>query len=292
MSRTIPFTKGHGTGNDFVIVADPDGELDLTDDQISVLCDRHFGIGADGILRVVRSRAIPEGADMPDAEWFMDYRNADGSTAEMCGNGIRVYLKYLLDAGLVQLGEGETILIGTRNGPRPMTRSLLGFEVDLGAFRVEDGETLVRARGLPVPRPGLRVDVGNPHVVVALPSDDDLDDLDLTVIPRLQPEPANGANVEFVVPADPLVQDGVGAIRMRVFERGVGETLSCGTGVAAAALAVREWAGPAAPDRWSVEVPGGILGVRVAPVDGIPHVFLSGPATLVFSGEVALAQRS
>src|SRR5690606_25505617 len=125
---------------------------------------------------------------------------------------------------------------------------------------VEEGETLVRARGLPVPRPGLGVDVGNPHVVVALPSDDDLDDLDLTVIPRLQPEPANGANVEFVVPADPLVQDGVGAIRMRVFERGVGETLSCGTGVAAAALAVREWAGPAAPDRWSVEVPGGILG--------------------------------
>ena len=85
--------------------------------------------------------------------------------------------------------------------------------------------------------------------------------------------------------ADPLVQDGVGSIRMRVFERGVGETLSCGTGVAASALAVREWAGPAAPAHWSVEVPGGTLGVRM--VDG--HVLLSGPATLVYSGEVTLA---
>ena len=289
MPQTLPFTKGHGTGNDFVIVADPDGALDLSDAQVAALCDRHFGIGADGILRVVRSQAIPEGAATPDAEWFMDYRNADGSAAEMCGNGIRVFLRYLLDSGLAQLAAGEAILIGTRNGTLPMTRSDLGFEVDLGAFRVEEGDTLVRAKGLPVPRPGLGIDVGNPHIVVALPSEEDLEALDLTVLPQLQPEPAHGANVEFVVPADPLVHAGVGAIRMRVFERGVGETLSCGTGVAASALAVREWAGPAAPDRWKVDVPGGTLGVRVAPVDGVPHVFLSGPATLVFSGEVALA---
>ncbi len=289
MPQTLPFTKGHGTGNDFILIADPDGELDLSDDQVAALCDRHFGIGADGILRVVRSAAIPEGAATAGAEWFMDYRNADGSKAEMCGNGIRVFLRYLLDSGLAWLGDGETILIGTRNGALPMTRSERGFEVDLGAFRVEEADTLVRARGLPVPRPGLGIDVGNPHVVVALPSDDELETLDLTVIPQLQPEPPHGANVEFVVPSDPLVQGGVGSIRMRVFERGVGETLSCGTGVAAAALAVREWAGAAAPDRWTVQVPGGTLGVRVAPADGIPHVFLSGPATLVFSGEVALA---
>jgi diaminopimelate epimerase len=143
----------------------------------------------------------------------------------------------------------------------------------------------VRARGLDVARPGVAVDVGNPHVVVALSSDAELDGLDLSYAPLLDPAPRHGANVEFVVPADPLVRGGVGGIRMRVFERGVGETLSCGTGVAAAALAVRHWAGPAAPDVWRVEVPGGELGVRMQG----SHVLLSGPAALVFSGEVALA---
>ena len=93
MPQTLPFTKGHGTGNDFVIVPDPDGALDLTNDQVAALCDRRFGIGGDGILRVVRSAALPEGVATPDAEWFMDYRNADGSAAEMCGNGIRVFAK-------------------------------------------------------------------------------------------------------------------------------------------------------------------------------------------------------
>jgi diaminopimelate epimerase len=125
----------------------------------------------------------------------------------------------------------------------------------------------VRAKGLPVPRPGLSIDVGNPHVVVALSVPGELDVIDLSVRPQLQPEPERGANIEFVVPDEPLVRDGVGAIRMRVFERGVGETLSCGTGVAASALAVRHWAGSAAPDRWIVDVPGGRLGVRVAQVD-------------------------
>lgn len=101
MSTTISFTKGHGTGNDFVIVPDPDGQLDLTDEQVAVLCDRRFGIGADGVLRVVRSAAIDDGASAADAgaEWFMDYRNADGSRAEMCGNGIRVFVRYLSAVG-------------------------------------------------------------------------------------------------------------------------------------------------------------------------------------------------
>src|SRR5690606_38693343 len=137
--------------------------------------------------------------------------------------------------------------------------------------------------------PGQGIDVGNPHVVVALSSPDELDGLDLTVQPILVPLPAAGANIVFVVPADPLVQDGIGAIRMRVFERGVGETLSCGTGVAAAALAVRHWAGAAAPARWQVDVPGGRLGVRIVTHDAGEHALLSGPAALVFSGEVALA---
>ncbi|MFE7846397.1 diaminopimelate epimerase [Microbacterium sp. NPDC057407] len=286
----VAFTKGHGTGNDFVIVSDPDGELDLSDDQVAVLCDRRFGIGGDGILRVVRADAIDEGADAAasGAVWFMDYRNADGSRAEMCGNGIRVFARYLAEVGWATLDDGP-LAIGTRAGVKTVTRSDLGFEVDLGPWRVEPQEVLVRARGIGAPRPGLGIDVGNPHVVVALPDERELDGLDLTAVPQLHPEPPHGANVEFVVPSDPLVRDGVGTIRMRVFERGVGETLSCGTGVAAAALAVRDWAGAAAPDHWTVEVPGGTLGVRMPLVGDERHVLLSGPATLVYSGEVALA---
>lgn len=287
---TIAFTKGHGTGNDFVILADPDGRLDLTDDQIAALCDRRFGIGADGILRVIRSAALRDGAETvaDGAEWFMDYRNADGTIAEMCGNGVRVFVHYLFEAGLVP-ADSSQLRIGTRAGVKRVTRTPDGFEVDLGVWRAEPGDVLVRARGLGVARPGQGIDVGNPHVVVALAGEDELDGLDLTVQPILEPQPAAGANIEFVVPAEPLVQAGVGSIRMRVFERGVGETLSCGTGVAAAALAVRHWAGPAAPQRWSVDVPGGRLGVRVEVHSDGEHVLLSGPATLVFSGEVALA---
>jgi diaminopimelate epimerase len=297
MPQTVAFTKGHGTGNDFVVIPDPDGALDLSDDQVAVLCDRRFGIGADGILRVVRSAAREGGADdatsasaaiAAGAEWFMDYRNADGSKAEMCGNGIRVFARYLADAGWAVVGE-DPVLIGTRAGVKAVTRSELGFEADLGTWRVEPDEVLVRARGLGVPRPGLGIDVGNPHIVVALSNAEELEALDLAVRPQLQPEPARGANIEFVVPSDPLVREGVGSIRMRVFERGVGETLSCGTGVAAAALAVRHWAGPAAPDHWVVDVPGGTLGVRMPEVDGRRHVLLSGPATLVYTGEVTLA---
>ncbi|MDW4573094.1 diaminopimelate epimerase [Microbacterium sp. M3] len=295
MPQTITFTKGHGTGNDFVIVPDPDGALDLTDDQVAVLCDRRFGIGGDGILRVVRARAIPEGAEAADAgaEWFMDYRNADGSKAEMCGNGVRVFVRYLVDVGWADV-DGGPLAVGTRAGVKTVTRSdgtlgERGYEVDLGAFRVDESEVLVRTRGGGAPRPGVGIDVGNPHVVVALPDEAELEALDLTAQPLLHPEAPHGANIEFVVPSDPLVREGVGSIRMRVFERGVGETLSCGTGVAAAALAVRHWAGPAAPDHWRVDVPGGTLGVRMPEVDGERHVLLSGPATLVYSGEVTLA---
>lgn len=290
MPQTIAFTKGHGTGNDFVIVPDPDGQLELSDDQVAVLCDRRFGIGGDGILRVVRSSAIDEGAGAAasGAEWFMDYRNADGSKAEMCGNGTRVFVRYLIEVGWATWDD-EAIAIGTRAGVKTLTRSERGLEVDLGAFTVDDSDVLVRTRGGGAPRPGIGVDVGNSHVVVALPDERELESLDLAAQPQMHPEPPHGANIEFVVPADPLVRDGVGSIRMRVFERGVGETLSCGTGVAAAAIAVRHWAGPAAPDHWVVDVPGGTLGVRMPEVGGERHVLLSGPATLVYSGEVTLA---
>ncbi|NQX12988.1 diaminopimelate epimerase [Microbacteriaceae bacterium VKM Ac-2855] len=293
MTIDLHFTKGQGTGNDFVLYTDPDGELELTPAQIATVCDRNFGVGADGVIRAVRSRAIAEGAAAleadPDAEWFMDYRNADGSIAEMCGNGIRVYAQYLLAGGLAELEPGDTLPIGTRAGVRDITRSGPGFQVDLGRWSLDGGEPLVRAKNLKIARPGLGIDMGNPHVVVALSNEEELEDADLAYIPHLDPVPADGANVEFVVPHEPLIHDGIARIRMRVHERGSGETLSCGTGAAAAALAVRHWAGPRAPHNWRVDVPGGTLGVLMFAAEDGEHVGLSGPAELVYTGTIRLS---
>jgi diaminopimelate epimerase len=288
----LHFTKGHGTGNDFVLFSDPDGEIDLSAAQLAAIADRHFGVGADGVIRAVRSKNLPAGAaalaEDDSAEWFMDYHNADGSVSEMCGNGIRVYTKFLIENELVELGEGETLAIGTRGGVRDVQRNASGYQVDLGRWSLDGGEPLVRAKNLPVARPGLGINISNPHVVVALSSDEELDAADLSFIPVLDPEPVDGANVEFVVPLEPLVKDGVGRIRMRVHERGSGETLSCGTGAAAAALAIRHWAGAGAPNQWRVEVPGGVLGVRMWAAEDGEHVSLSGPADLVFEGDLTV----
>jgi diaminopimelate epimerase len=287
----ITFTKGHGTGNDFVLVLDAEGALSLSKTQIAKICNRHFGIGADGLIRVVKSESLPEGKALlleePNAVWFMDYYNADGSAAEMCGNGIRVFAKYLLDRGLAEIIDGGTLPVGTRDGVKDITKSATGFAVDLGRWRLE-AESLVEVSGLDVPRPAQGIDVGNPHAVVALASDDELSKLRLEDAPTIDPAPANGANVEFVVPKEPMVQQGVGHISMRVFERGAGETLSCGTGIAAAALATRYWAGAGAPNQWQVSVPGGVVGVRMFAAEDGEHVGISGPAQLTFDGELDL----
>jgi diaminopimelate epimerase len=292
VSTALHFTKGHGTGNDFVLFADPDGEIELDADALAGIADRHFGVGADGVIRAVRSSKLEIGAEAlaenPRAEWFMDYHNADGSPAEMCGNGIRVFGSFLIENGLIELAEGESIAVGTRGGVRPLTRTADGFETDLGPFVVLDSEVTVSAKNLAVDRPGLPVGVGNPHVVVALADESELDALDLSEAPVVVPAPPDGANVEFVVPAEPLVVEGVGHIRMRVHERGSGETLSCGTGAAAAALAIRHWAGSSAPDVWRVEVPGGIVGVRILDTHDGEHVARSGPAELVYSGALEI----
>ncbi|GGA74366.1 diaminopimelate epimerase [Pseudoclavibacter endophyticus] len=291
----IRFTKAQATGNDFVLVSDPDGASPLSTGQIAALCDRHFGVGADGLIRAVRSSHHPEGpstlAEEPAAEWFMDYYNADGSIAEMCGNGVRAFVRFLLESGLADLEPGDTLPIGTRAGVKDVQRTGTGgFQVDMGRWRLSGGEPLVGADGLEVPRPGLGIDVGNPHVVVALSSREELDELNLVPEPRVAPVPPNGANVEFIVPADPLVKDGVGRVHMRVHERGSGETLSCGTGAVAAALAVRYWAGVDAPNHWSVQVPGGLVQVRMFATEEGEHVALAGPAELVFDGAIALPE--
>jgi diaminopimelate epimerase len=158
----------------------------------------------------------------------------------------------------------------------------------MGRWKPDPQEVLVSARGLDVARPSQGINVGNPHLVVALASSEELSSLDLSIAPTLEPTPEQGANIEFVVPADPMVTNGVGKISMRVFERGVGETLSCGTGIVAAALATRLWAGPEAPNQWTVEVPGGTLGVRMFATEEGEHIGLSGPAELSFDGVLEL----
>ena len=284
----VHFTKGQGTGNDFVLILDQEGTLELSPAQVARICDRHFGIGADGVIRIVPSHLLPEGAaalaEEPSAYWFMDYRNADGSIAEMCGNGVRVFARYLTEKGLVDLPEGQVLHIGTRAGVRDIQKNKAGFAVDMGRWKPESADVLVSAVGVDVSRPSQAINVGNPHLVVALASPQELESLDLSIAPKLEPNPEAGANIEFVVPADPMVTNGVGKISMRVFERGVGETLSCGTGIVAAALATRLWAGADAPNQWTVEVPGGTLGVRMFATEEGEHVGLSGPAELSFDG--------
>lgn len=288
----VEFTKGQGTGNDFVLILDSEGTLDISPSQVAKICDRHFGVGADGLIRIVPSHLIPEGtaalAEEPSAYWFMDYRNADGSVAEMCGNGVRVFARFLTEKGLVDLPEGQVLHIGTRAGVRDIQKNKAGFAVDMGRWKPDSEEVLVSAKGIDVARPAQGINVGNPHLVVALASTEELESLDLSVSPVMNPAPELGANIEFVVPADPMVTNGVGKISMRVFERGVGETLSCGTGIVAAALATRLWAGADAPNQWTVEVPGGTLGVRMFATEEGEHVGLSGPAELSFDGVLEL----
>ena len=284
---SLAFTKGHGTGNDFILVLDEHGQIEISAEQVALMCDRHFGIGADGLIRVTPTAKSPEVSHLleqePGAQWFMDYRNADGTKAEMCGNGIRVFARYLLDNGLAALTPGSTLPIATRDGIKDLTATQTGFAVDLGLFKVGDDETLVRARGLSVARPALEVNVGNPHRVVALADNAELEGIDLVRAPILEPEADGGANVEFVVLDEPLIKEGVAGLTMRVHERGVGETLSCGTGIAAAAIAIRHYAG-GEQNYWKVTVPGGQVAVRMFPTEDGEHVSISGPAELTYSG--------
>ena len=269
----VRYVKGHGTENDFVLLPDPEREIDLTPRLVAALCDRRAGIGADGVLRLVLAATDPEGAVMADeARWFMDYRNADGTVAEMCGNGIRVFARYLVDAHLERPGE---LAIATRDGVKRVRLGMTGdVTVDMGPATVAaEPDLKVTAGGRSWP--AVSVDVGNPHAVAFV---DDLTDAgELTEAPVVEPAFPDGANVEFVT------DRGERHIAMRVHERGVGETRSCGTGACAAMAAAARRAGEAGPTSYVVDVPGGRLTVAERP-DG--HVELTGPAVLVADGEL------
>lgn len=288
-SPRLHFTKGHGTENDFVLLFDARAEVTLTPALVRELCDRRAGIGADGVIRAVPAGLIDAGSGFEPQVWFMDYWNADGSLSEMCGNGARVFAAFLESEAGLDLS--APTVIGTRAGAKTVTALGDGhYAVGMGPWRIPEqddaADCIVAARGS-VPRPGLSVDVGNPHTVVALASQDELTGLDLSVAPRVDPPPPEGSNVEFVVPLGESDSSGErrGVVRMRVHERGSGETRSCGTGAVAAALAVRAWAGTTALDVWDVQVPGGVVTVRVRP----DHTVLEGPAVLVASGDVEVS---
>lgn len=272
MPERYPFLKGHGTENDFVLLPDPDGSVhgELSPqrmaERVRALCDRRAGIGGDGVLRVVRR----------DGGWFMDYRNSDGSVSEMCGNGIRVFARYLVDEGLAD--PSAPIPVGTRDGVKVLTVDGDLITADMGAPRVL-GESKVAVPGHAwVAR---HVDMGNPHAVAFVESLDDagtlLDapDHDETTYPH-------GVNVEFVV------RRGDRHVAMRVHERGSGETRSCGTGACAVmvAAAVTDGARPTDADvAYRVDVPGGTLTVTWTTDD---RVLLTGPAVIVARGTTGL----
>jgi diaminopimelate epimerase len=280
------FAKGHGTENDFVIVPDPDDLFGVSATLAARLCDRHAGLGGDGVLRVVRraaadragagraAAATQAGPGAPDpAEWFMDYRNADGSVAEMCGNGLRVFARFLLDHGMA---EGPAFTVATRAGLRRVKVGAGGsITADMGPVSVLGPGTAVSGAAV---YEGLRISVGNPHLACLV--DAPLDKFDLSAPPELDPAqfPA-GANVELVRLTGP------GALAMRVHERGSGETRSCGTGAVAAAAAASAAAGPGAGPRsesWQVSVPGGELIVTLEATTS----WLTGPAVIVAEGEL------
>jgi diaminopimelate epimerase len=262
--------KGHGTENDFLVLPDLDGSIELTPRMVRALCDRHSGLGADGILRVVRSENDPEAKEMAaDAPFFMDYRNADGSFAEMCGNGIRVFLRYLTVCSLVE----RDAAVATRGGIRRVrTRGDGNVTVQMGLPRFLADRPVATAA--PLRRvEGTALEIPNPHVVVPVRSVAMLDSLDLTHPPVIEPALPNGQNVEFVV------RRGARRVQMRVHERGVGETRSCGTGICAAAVVAARSDGTEADGQpWRVDVPGGSCEVVWRP-DG--EVELTGPAVLV-----------
>lgn len=270
---TFPWLKGHGTENDFVLLPDPDGTVhgDLDPAFVAALCARRTGLGADGVLRVVRSAAL----DVPQAaasagEWFMDYRNADGSVSEMCGNGVRVFARHLLDAGLVPAD--RPVVVGTRDGDKVVTVDGEWLSVDMGGYEVR-GTSKVEVDGRVWEAQDVRT--GNPHAVAFVETLADAGTLlqapghDTATYP-------DGVNVEFVQ------RRGERHVAMRVHERGSGETRSCGTGACAVGIAAALADG--APDgaTYRVDVPGGTLSITVEPT----RVVLAGPARIVATGEM------
>lgn len=274
MQSPVIATYGHGTHNDFAILFDPDDQLAITAPQVAAICNRQSGIGAssttatrvgsDGMIRILRV----------DGKWFMDYRNADGSIAEMCGNGIRVMARYLVAKGHQREG---IFAIDTRAGIKHL-RVPAEDDISVNMGKVYDEAEDVEAIANGTTYSGFNINVGNPHAVVFT---DDLSTLgSLEIAPTVTPADSypEGVNVEFVE-----LMAGQEA-KMRVHERGSGETQSCGTGTCAVALAATKKSGGSLPSRWVIYPPGGRL---VVDIDGHSNATLTGPAVLLEDYDVS-----
>ena len=276
MSVDLPFVKGHGTENDFVLLPDANGRLELTSDQIVQLCDRRAGLGADGVIRVVRTDATEEPAAVAargDATWFMDYRNSDGSLSEMCGNGVRVLGLYL--ATHADVDARNPLPIATRAGVKTLTFGSGRITVDMGSPQpkgstwVQVGERRWDAQN---------IDMGNPHAVAFVDSLEEAGAL-LEAPGVDQAAYPEGVNVEFVRRVAER------HVEMRVHERGSGETRSCGTGACAVMVATALADEAPRDTSYTVDVPGGRLEIVWTEDD---RILMSGPAVLVAEGVVTL----
>jgi len=279
------FAKGHGTQNDFVLLPDPDGRLSLTPAAVTALCDRRRGLGADGVLRVTRAEAaltagvfdrLPEG--VAPGDWYMDYRNADGSIAQMCGNGVRVFAHYVRACGLESRDE---FVVGSLAGPRPVVLhrwddTTADVTVEMGKTnQLGAGEAIVGGR----PFAGLAIDVGNPHLACV---DADLTGDELAALDVAAPVSFDRTQFPEGVNIEVLTAPHGGVVSMRVHERGVGETRSCGTGTVAAAVAALAFDG-AATGTLRVRIPGGEVTVTVTEASS----YLRGPSVLVAQGDLS-----
>jgi diaminopimelate epimerase len=264
---SIQAAYGHGTHNDFVLVYDPAEEISISSAETARICNRETGIGADGLIRIVKR------GDSGSQKWFMDYRNADGSLAEMCGNGIRVMAKYLVERG----HQAEGIFpIDTRDGVKHLRVPADGdITVNMGQV-VDEGDEITAGTESGLWK-GFHISTGNPHAVVFVEDLEQVGSLKHppTVRPKeLYPE---GVNVEFVQFAGDHV------VKMRVHERGSGETKSCGTGVVAVAMAATKYHRESLPTKWEVNPPGGRLYVEI---DGHSNAILTGPAVIIKDVEI------
>ena len=254
----ISATYGHGTHNDFVLIFDPENKLNLNANQIKRICDRNLGIGSDGLIKIIKQ----------NQSWFMDYYNADGTQAEMCGNGIRVMARYLTDRGHQPSG---IYTINTRDGRKFLSVPQVGdISVNMGKVSLVSGEISVKVNSNKYF--GFNIDVGNPHAVVFV---SDLNEIgDLAKLPDVEPVQTypEGVNIEFAK----ILEDN--EIQMRVYERGIAETKSCGTGTCAVALAATIKSGQKLPIKWRINPPGGQL---VVEIDAHSNATLTGPAVLL-----------